>query len=266
MCQAIYFHGQPGSPNELRLAGQRDSEALAIFAPDRNADRPELPLNAYFDHLANSIRQKAAGEPVRLVGFSIGSFVALEIAHRLGEKVAAIDLISPAAALELGDFLPARAGKAVFQLARDKPRLFSALTSAQGLMTRHAPSVLYRSLFATTAGADVELSREPQFKAEICSILAASLANGAAGYRREISGYVQPWSASLSKIAAPMTLWHGTADTWSPFAMSQALQRALPNAKIEAFEGLSHYSTLRTALPRTMARQMIGLATTRGPA
>nr|QQZ49659.1 hypothetical protein JKL49_22710 [Phenylobacterium glaciei] len=47
-----------------------------------------------------------------------------------------------------------------------------------------------------------------------------------------------------------MRLWQGQADSWTPPAMAQALAAARPQSRtLRTFAGLSHYSTLRAALP-----------------
>ena len=79
--------------------------------------------------------------------------------------------------------------------------------------------------------------------------LAAALRDGAPGYRRELAAYVAPWSDVLAQVTQPVTLWHGTDDTWAPIAMAEALAAALPQvAAVHRLAGLSHYSALAHAL------------------
>lgn len=132
-----------------------------------------------------------------------------------------------------------------------RPRLFGALTSAQSKLSQLAPAVLMRMLLASAQGADRDLSHDKRFRASLAEIVGTALANGAHGYRREVLGYVQPWASILSKVTASVTLWHGTADNWSPIAMADSLHRELPRAgPVVRWEGFSHYSALREALSR----------------
>lgn len=246
----IYFHGVPGSPRELELFGAQRLLSGA-WAPDRNTDRPELGYADYFDVLAQRLNACSPPGGFHFVGFSLGTAAALQVAHRLGSTVKRIDLISAAAPLELGAFFPSMAGRQVFEVAARRPKLFSALTAMQSLLSRWAPDVLVQMLMATAQGADQNLARDKAFRASLAAIVASALADGAPGYRREILGYVRPWAPILSAITVPVRLWHGTMDTWSPIAMADSLQAAAPETRfVERLEGLSHYSALRTAMEK----------------
>ena len=175
--------------------------------------------------------------------------MALEMAARFGSRVGRIDLISAAAPLACGVDLAELAGGTLFALARDAPARFGAATAIQRLVSRAAPALLTRMVFAKAAGMDRSLIRSPLFRARIAEIIRNSLLGGTQGYRRELLAYVQPWEQILSHVAAPVTLWHGDQDNWAPPMMAQWLANALPNvAMLHTLPGLSHYSTLRHVL------------------
>lgn len=245
MRPTAYFHGQPGAPLELGILLSRPAD---VFAPDRNRDRPELSAGAYYDHLAQEIRRLRPDGPLRLVGFSIGAFVACEVALRLDDRDLALDLISPAAPLGLGDFLPHMAGGPVFRLARDRPMAFRILTWAQGLVARGAPDLLLDQLFASASGEDAVLARSARFRHILTAAMNQSLGQGATGYRRDLHAYVRAAGDRFAGLSAPMTLWHGSADTWAPSGMSQALAAQRPTRRqVRLLPGQSHYSTLMAA-------------------
>lgn len=252
--QFVYFHGQPGSPDELLLVrpdGWRNSEKL--YVPDRAAEHPELALGPYLDRIKATIAKRYPEGPIRLVGFSLGGVIAIEVALRFIEDVdgrdISLDLISTPAPLSSGDFLPEMAGGMVFSLARNAPWLFGLMTSIQGMMSRLAPALLFNQIFSTATAADMAIAQEPESEARLQTILANSLQRGARGYRREILAYASDDGARLSKLDRPVRLWQGLADNWTPPSMTQPFVHALPNATVTTFEKLSHYSTLRAALP-----------------
>lgn len=244
----VYLHGAPGAPAEASLFAPVDPD---IFVPDRFCLSPGCDARVAFDNLACEIEARFAGRPIHLIGFSMGGYVALELAHRLKERVARIDLVSSAAPLEAGDFLPHMAGKALFTLALDKPRRFAMMVALQRLLAKFVPNVLFNLVFNGAVGADRMLRDDPAFKASIIKMLQSCFAKGAAGYAREIEACVQPWAHILPDIAPPVTLWHGSADNWAPVTMAKYLESALPNVeRLEIVEGASHYSTLRHAMMR----------------
>jgi pimeloyl-ACP methyl ester carboxylesterase len=72
---------------------------------------------------------------VDVVGFSIGSFIALQTFRYMTNGVGSLHLVSAAAPLEAGDYLVTMAGKQVFKLAKVVPALFVLLSYWQGLFT-----------------------------------------------------------------------------------------------------------------------------------
>ncbi len=256
--QFVYFHGQPGGPAEARFLAAQPLSRADVYLPDRCRERPDLAMAPYFDVLATAVLDRYPAGPVRLIGFSMGAFVAIEVGFRLATRAPdrdiGLELVSAAAPLALGDFLPHMAGGAIFTLARDRPALFAMATRVQGLLARAAPGLLFSQLFATAAGADIDLARDPDFRAVIQTILKLTTASGARGYRREILAYVTQDPARLRGLNLPVRLWQGEADNWTPPAMAAALAAALPWVQeVRHLAGLSHYSALRAALPEIAA-------------
>ncbi|MEQ1689631.1 MAG: hypothetical protein ABL874_13745, partial [Sphingopyxis sp.] len=158
--KTFYFHGQPGGVGELALLGGAPTTS-DWMCYDRSRVI-SMRGEGCFDALAARVLRDAGGQPCRLIGFSLGAMAALQIAERLGEAVERIDLISAAAPLQLGDFLPHMAGRPLFELAAHHPGLFGLVAGAQGLLARFAPRLLARSLLATGMGADAALFADPR--------------------------------------------------------------------------------------------------------
>jgi pimeloyl-ACP methyl ester carboxylesterase len=241
--QTFYFHGQPGSAAELALfAGIRTPDWIV-------PDRANLSITGQFDALADQIRCVATASPVRLVGFSLGTFVALEIAARLHDYDIEIDLVSAAAPLQLGNFLNDMAGKQVFSLAGRSPLAFQLGAFVQSAAARAFTQQLMGMLFASAQGEDRALAKDAHFRVTMCALLRESYGRGREAYCTEIGRYVADWSVLLPSVKHPVTLWHGVEDNWAPIGMADALANRLPNVtKLHRIEGLSHYSTLRRML------------------
>lgn len=243
----VYFHGMPGSPDELAFFSADAQRTWFTF------DRGQLPAGPTakerFDRLAAIVAGRANEGPVHIVAFSLGAFVALEVAYRLPSAPLSFDLVSPAAPLQLGAFLDQMAGRAVFSLAARRPSAFRMLARAQSLAATWTPELVVSALFASAKGGDVQLRSDLAFRACIAKALCSGLGRGRDNYVCEVVAYVRDWSSILRTIRHPVTLWQGDADNWTPPAMAEALVRALPNVRaMHLFPGLSHYSTLGEVL------------------
>ncbi|MCM0001197.1 MAG: alpha/beta hydrolase [Erythrobacter sp.] len=239
--QTVYFHGLPGSAAELAGFGPEIAGRAAGFhVAARGGD---------FARLADGLAARLPEGPLRLVGFSLGAAAALRVAPLVGERVAGIDLVSPAAPLQLGDFLGGMAGAPVFRAALAGAVPFAALTLVQAQVARLAPGKMAAALLAKAKGEDRALAADPRFIAALAQSLRHSLIDSRAGYASEIRAYVTDWCADLAKVRAPVAIWQGSADDWTPPAMAEALAAALPERpQVTLLPGLSHFSALRAYL------------------
>lgn len=240
MAELVYFHGMPGGPGEWACNAPESMNGPGVWVPDLNeaAADPEA--------LAEQCPADAT-----LIGFSLGAFVALETAARAPARVSALHLISPAGPLQLGHFLDAMAGGPLFRMARDRPRLFKTVAGLERQVARIAPGFLLGRLMATAQGEDLALARDPEFREAMAAVLGQGLGRTTAGFVRTVTAYVQDWRSSLAAISAPVTIWQGDQDNWTPPVMAAALAAALPgSAALITVPGASHYSTLRHALRR----------------
>ena len=253
---AIYFHGVPGAPLEsARFQRAALDAGVRLIALDRRSVDPSLQGEAYFQALAAEVARLSGGAAVHLIGFSLGAFVAIRTAIHVKAPVAGLHLISAAAPLESGDFLGQMAGRAVFRAARRGAGPLRRMTGVQAGMARWAPRLMFAMLFAGAAGADAPLASDPCFRAEIGDVLRGALADGAAGYVRDLTAYVQPWQDRLAEVSADTAIWHGADDTWAPAAMAIALRdRITPAPQLTVMDGLSHYSCLLHAMPQILSK------------
>ncbi|MFM2300880.1 MAG: hypothetical protein RLZZ84_616 [Pseudomonadota bacterium] len=237
--QIAYFHGLPGGSGEWAACAPA---GLAAYAPDRNT-----PISAR--DLAGAVEAQCRAGPVTLVGFSLGAPIAVAVARELGPRAAHIHLVSPAAPLQLGDFLNAMAGGPLFAIAAKHPRLFRVVARIESLIARTAPAFLLDRLFASAAGGDIALRRDPAFRTAMAQVLRDGLGRTPHGFVAEVTAYVGDWSDLLEGLPAPVTIWQGEADNWTPPAMADALAAALPGpVTLNRLPGRSHYSALRAAL------------------
>lgn len=240
LSSVIYFHGLPGSADELAL----------LELPKRSIPKVLDPMDfEAFD------RHHALEGPATVIGFSLGAFSALKIAASRPESVSKLVLISPAGPLEIGPFMDQMAGAPVFKTAKQSSFAFAMLTAAQALAAHAFPRLLLKQMFAQSCEAEKALLKTPSAVKCLTHGLKHSLWNTAPLYRSTVTEYVQPWETELSKIQCPCQVYHGDLDDWVPVGMAQALFERLPReSKFQVEEGLGHYSTLIKVLPDVLGQ------------
>lgn len=182
---------------------------------------------------------------VSLVGFSLGAMIAIKLARQNPEKIEKLYLISPAAPLQAGNFLPNMAGRMVFRVARGFPQLLPPLIAVQRLLLRASPDGLLMQLFSSACQSEVELLQDEKFKAVLMAGLNNSLDANRHGYAEVLKAYVADWQTDLEDIAMPIEIWHGGSDSWAPPEMATALEDTFgDSAKLRLLDGMGHYATL----------------------
>ena len=241
MTQVFFCHGVPGGDAERQLLARANPDVEII---DLNIFEhpPEDVARALSD--AVSASETAQGD-IHLVGFSIGAMAALQIAARCPDKVTKVTLVSPAAPLQLGDFLPDMAGKVVFEMAAHKPKALAFLTGVQAVIVRAAPALLIKALFAKSTAAELDLLKDTEFQSAMKRVLKRSFGEYRPSYLAYLKAYVLDWRSVLPQVRCPVDIWHGTADTWSPIAMAYALRENITTeCTVHEVPDSGHYSTL----------------------
>lgn len=234
----FYFHGLPGSTAELRLLTCDVAPKIEVLHPlDFSRFEATEPMNGR----------------VRIIGFSLGAFSAVRLAAMKPKWVKELILISPAAPLETGDYLPRMAGASVFKTAKRSKLGFAALTAMQSVLAAIAPRLLLHQMFAESCEKERALLSDPAFVSILMDGLKSSLGANAHMYRKSVRSYVGPWAKDLKLVQCHCRIFHGEKDNWAPVEMAKALAAALPSEpELRIEEGLGHYSTLAKTLPSVL--------------
>jgi pimeloyl-ACP methyl ester carboxylesterase len=253
----VYFHGAPGALEECSVFDEyANKHNLHIVCFDRFSIDSTINGREYYLFIANAIKDKASGEKLDIIGFSIGCHVAIETGILLGDQVKNLHLVSSAAPLESGRYLDEMAGAIVFKLAMKFPMAFRLLSYWQSLIFRVSPKLLYSMIFSSARGKDKALSESPEFTEYITPILANAYCSNINGYLRDVTQYVNPWVDTLSLCSIETHLWHGTEDNWSPASMATFLAEAISTCSGSTLvNGASHYSCLFESAPE-ICRQL----------
>ncbi len=255
----LYLHGLPGSAQTDMTIALGSCEAPSTIASLERLPRVEVAAN-YRNAILDGFDQyleRSGQEKVRLIGFSLGAMPTLHIAAARAAFVSSIDLIAPAAPLQLGSFLENMAGRPVFEAASAGKFRLGLLTGIQSLGLRVAPNTVAFQLFKSAPEIEKSLMAEPVRLKAFINGMRYAICEHAAGYRKELNAYVRDWSDALPKVYVPVCIWQGTADNWAPPDMAKALASTVAGqVQIEWLEGLSHYGALAHALSQIVRSQL----------
>ena len=243
----LFLHGTPGSRLEFAIGHDSGRElGLALVVPDRwgygLSDVPEraslrtfaADMGLLMDHVGH--RRFAVG------GISGGGPYAAAVAACLGERVAAVALVSPvgpiadaACATSLSPF-----HRFCFTVLPGLPRLTGGIFGAFRWSLARAPALAAR--LATMRGGRPD--RDVIFRPEICARLLTSfregLRRGLRGPAIDLALFSRPWGIELAHVTAPARVWIGTADKAVPLVAARALAQRIAGCSYAELEGEGH--------------------------
>jgi len=245
----LYCHGFPSSADEARFTHDAARRAGArMISPDRPGYGGSTPRasDAVADWVDDAVAllDHLAITPVAVLGVSGGAPYALALAALRPGRVRRVALVAGLGPLaELGGTAGMSGlGRLSFRLARDCPPLQAALFHAIGALIRVAPRLVFRALSAGGPPRDRELVRRPDVQAIWVRAMRGGVTYGADPAIHELRRYARPWRFEVDRIAAPVDLWHGTADRVVPIGHSRYVAQRLGDAHAHWLPGDGHFS------------------------
>ncbi len=254
----FYFHGWPASRLEAALIDRLPVRLVAADRPgygdsSRQRHRRLLDYPADMAALADHL---GIGR-FHAVGVSGGAPYALACAARL-DRVAGIALVSPLPPLARGPAPPAAAlGSALLRLRRlgEHARIGTAVLAAVRLGVRAGLLNPHRALDGATAPSDAACLT-PALRERLVGAWREGLRPGVAGAVSDARIYAAPWGFELAAIAAPVAIWHGSADRVVPPATLAAYNSLAGTRHLLPDEG--HYSLALTHAGKVFAALLAG--------
>jgi pimeloyl-ACP methyl ester carboxylesterase len=191
-----------------------------------------------------------------VVGRSGGGPHALACAALLGERVrSAAILVSPAPsdAKDLDWY-----GGMAKSNVKDFERADSDIAGCEAALTvladrvRDDPDNLLQYLLPELAGTDLRVVEDVAIRRLLTETYAEALREGATGWIDDVLALRRPWGFDLSAIAAPVLLWHGAQDAFSPVTHAYWLARQIPTAVIKVQTDAAHFGAVEI-LPSVLA-------------
>ncbi len=245
----FYFHGFPGSRFEAAPAHEA---AIAVNAHIFAFDRPGYGLSdpqpgRMLIDWARDVGHAADALGISrfaVLGVSGGGPYALACAYAIPQRLSAIGVVcglgpTDDVALRSQMSWPLRAG---LFLGRHAPWFYSFLHVVLFSVLRCRPEQVLRVLSIDDPEPDRAVMRRSDLREAILTSIREALRCGARGLTQDVRLYARSWGFALESISAPVSLWHGEADTTVPSVMGHQVAARLPYCRPHFLRGEGHFS------------------------
>ena len=91
---------------------------------------------------------------------------------------------------------------------------------------------------------DRRIVADAGIRAKLIESFGEALRHSAAGWIDDALAFCTPWGFDVSEIKAPVLVWHGEDDVFSPVSHAHWLARKIPNAHASISPNLAHFGAL----------------------
>ena len=254
------LHGTPGGRNGPRPRGiflyrlgirlisyDRPGYPGSSRQPDRTVAHAAADVEAIADHFGL--------DRFSVVGRSGGAPHALACAALLNDRVicaAALGSLAPHDAKDL-DWEAGMTGSNVraYADAKDDLDALEAKLQGQADLVKGNSDGLLKILWPELVGPDKEVIGDIALRQLIAKIHVEALSGTTDGWIDDVKALSRPWGFELSNIIAPVKLWSGSEDVFSPVGHTFWLEQHIKGAEIEVEDEKGHFDAVET-LPRIL--------------
>ncbi|SCF39757.1 Pimeloyl-ACP methyl ester carboxylesterase [Micromonospora mirobrigensis] len=191
-----------------------------------------------------------------VVGRSGGGPHALACAALLPERVtraAVLVGLAPAGAPDLDWYSGMTDGNVDdFGLADEDAAELKLSLTERARNAQRDPMTLLEVLRPQLSESDIRVVDDVTIRRLLTDMYAEALRHGPDGWIDDVLALRRAWDFDLGAIRAPVRLWHGEQDRFSPVAHSRWLADRIANAEVQVQPGAAHFGAVEI-LPQTLA-------------
>ncbi|MGC5017728.1 alpha/beta fold hydrolase [Micromonospora sp. DT47] len=260
--EAVFLlHGTPGSRSGPRPRGivlYRLGVHLVCYDRPGYGDSDRHEGRRVADAAADvaAIADDLGIDRFAVVGRSGGGPHALACAALLPDRVtraAVLVGLAPAGAPDLDWYAGmAEANVGDFGLADEDPAELTLELTMRAADARRDPRTLLEFLRPQLPEPDIRVVDDVAIRRLLTDMYAEALRHGPEGWIDDVLAMRRGWGFDLGAIRAPVRLWHGEQDRFTPVGHSRWLASRIPRAQVQVQPGAAHFGAVEI-LPQTLA-------------
>lgn len=249
----FWLHGTPGARRQVPVAARRLGRELGfrIIGVDRpgiGSSTAHLHRNiAGFSEDLEVLADRLGVDEFATIGLSGGGPYALGAAAQLQDRVPTVTVIGGVAptvgpdAIAGGLVSVGKFFSPILGTARGPASMF---VSGAMRLTRPASNHLLGLAARVFPEGDRLMLAEPEFKTMFLDDLMSGSRRQFGAVFSDIVLFSRHWGFEVGDVTAPVTWWHGDADTIIPFAHGEHVTARLPAGVFRALPGVGHLGGL----------------------
>lgn len=249
----FYSHGFPASRIEAMVA-HREAERLGITIVA--LDRPGFGASDWysercFEDWAKDVALVADQLGVKrfgILGVSGGTPTAVAAAGTLADRVSSLTIVSGVGPVTGSKSLKGMnlVNRALLSLGYRVPWLGEKVVWGLAQVWRAFPRIVMVWFGVLLPAVDRQVVSRREVGVILAKNIREALIQGVRGTVVEFMLLASDWSALLSKVRVPTTIWHGDADTYVPLAMGESLHQGIVGSTFHTVVGGGHFMILDT--------------------
>jgi pimeloyl-ACP methyl ester carboxylesterase len=220
---------RPGYPGSQRIKGRRVADAAADV--EAIAD--------HFDIDKFSVIGRSGGAP-----HALACAAAESLRGRL-VCTAALSRLAPygAEGLDWYEGMAESNVEAFHNAERNLQKLIATLNQHAD-QVRHNSQGLLNALWPELGGSDRQVIGDIALRQIIARTHADALRDSVDGWVDDVLALGRPWGFELSDIKAPVLLWHGASDMYSPVGHAQWLDKRIHSSDLREQDDAAHFASV----------------------
>ena len=109
---------------------------------------------------------------------------------------------------------------------------------------RDDPESLLRFLVPSLANGDKRVVSDVAMRRLLAASYAEAVRDSPEGWIDDVVALRRPWGVDLSRVKAPVLLWHGADDMFSPVSHTRWLAKEIPGATLKVQPGAAHFEAV----------------------